>query len=68
MSLRLHLPAALWRWLTDPPPVVDVIAPPDRPEWDRELRKLQGLTEIHRCTLSNVVFYDFASRKARVSR
>jgi len=47
-------------------PPIDVLSPPDPPEWDRELRRLPGLVEIHSCKADNLVF--FSQRQARRTR
>lgn len=59
--MTLRLPAALVQWFRGVPAPVETLAP--APEWDRELQKLRGLTEIHRCTAENVVFYDFVKTR-----
>jgi len=41
VSARIGL---LLSFLRSTPPI-DVLSPPDPPEWDRELRRMQGLTE-----------------------
>ena len=64
--MTLHLPAALVNLFRSAPAPIDVLAPPDRPEWEKELIRLRGLTEIHRCKFDNLVFYDFT--KKRLSR
>jgi len=63
VTLRLLLPSVLVRFFCPPAPI-DTISPPDRPEWEKELIRLRGLTEIHRCKFDNLVFYDFTKKKA----
>jgi hypothetical protein len=57
--VTLRLPLSWLRFLQRP--VVDIIAPDDdpAPDWTRERRRLHALTEIHKCSADNVVFYDF---------
>ncbi len=53
MTLRLLLPAALVAFFATPP--IDVVSAPDPPEWDAELRRRHGLSEIQRASRDNLI-------------
>ena len=55
--MKLLLPAALVNWFRNPPPVIDAISLPDRPEWERELNLRHGLSEIQRGTQDNLLHF-----------
>ena len=61
MNLRVLLPSALVRVFCPPAPI-DVLAPPDRPEWEKELARHRGLSEIVNTTREDV------QRQARILR
>ena len=62
MTLRLSLPSALVSWFRHVPSVPDVVAPPDRPEWEKELARHRGISEIVNTTREDV------QRQARILR
>jgi hypothetical protein len=57
MRLRLRLPS----WLVRPPSVVDTIAPLP-PEWDGELTRQHGVSEIMRGSRENLLEFQRRSQ------